>query len=92
MPAPLSTHLPQVSGATTAEITGTLIVDTKLRNLQSFSCVLAEDAEANAASVSWALVTQTAGTTRKVTIKVWKSDGATAGSAAAKVSWIAIGK
>ena len=91
MPDPLSTHLPQVSGGITAAFTATLIVDTKLRDLQSFTCSLAEDAEANAASVSWELVTQEAGTTRKVTVKTWKEDGATAGSAAAAVSWLAIG-
>ena len=92
MPAPLNTHMPQVSGGTTAEFTATLIVDTGLRDLQSFACSLAEDAEDNAASVTYALVAQTAGTTRKVTLKTWKGNGSTAGSAAAKVSWIAIGE
>jgi hypothetical protein len=91
MPAPLSTHLPHVSGAT-ATVTGTLIVDTGLRDLQHFVCSLAQDAGANASSVSFALVAQTAGRNRSVTLKVWKANGATAGSVAALVSWIAIGK
>jgi hypothetical protein len=92
MPAPLSTHLPQVSGGTTAAFTGTLVVDTGLRDLQSFACSLAQDAVANASSVSYALVSQVAGTTRKVTIKAWKADGATAASVSAIASWLAIGK
>ena len=93
MSDPLSTHLPQVSGTTSTVGTGgTLVVDTGIQNLQSFSCSLAQDAGANASSVSYALVTQVAGATRKVTLKTWKANGATAGSVAAKVSWLAIGK
>ena len=92
MSTPLSTHIPQFSGTTSAVGSGgTLIVDTGLRNLQSFSCSLAQDAGANASSVSWELVTQVAGTTRKVTLKTWKANGATAGSVAASVSWLALG-
>ena len=94
MSAPLSTHLPQVSGSTVTALaaTGTIVVDTGLRDLHSFSCSLAQDAGANASSVSWELVTQTAGTTRKVTLKCWKANGATAASVDAKISWIAFGK
>jgi len=94
MSDPLSTHLPNVSGTTSTvpAATGTLIVDTGVRDLQTFVCTLAQDAVANASSVSYALVAQAAGTTRKVTIKAWKSDGATAASVVALVSWIAIGK
>lgn len=92
MPDPLSTHMPNVSGGTTAAFTGTLIVDTGVRDLQSFTCTLAQDAVANASSLSYALVAQAAGTTRKVTIKAWKADGATAASVTAIASWLAIGK
>ena len=92
MSAPLSTHIPQMSGGITEAFTGTLIVDTGLRDLQSFTCSLAQDAVANASSVSWELVTQAAGTTRKVTIKAWKADGATAASVSAISSWNALGK
>jgi hypothetical protein len=91
MPDPMSTHLPEVSGGITAAFTGTVIVDTGLRDLQSFTCTLAQDAVANASSLSWELVTQVAGNTRKVTIKSWKADGATAGSVSAIASWLAIG-
>ncbi len=93
MTTPLSTHIPQMSGAiSTVGSGGTLIVDTGLRDLQTLDCSLAQDSAANAASASWELVTQVAGTTRKVTLKTWKGDGSTAGSVAAKVSWIALGK
>ncbi len=94
MSTPLSTHLPQIHGgiATIPAATGTLVVDTGLRNLQSLTCSLAEDAAATAATVSWELVTQVAGTTRKATLKTWAANGIAAGSTAAKVSWKAIGK
>lgn len=94
MPAPLSTHLPRLVGAvaTVPAASGTLIVDTGLRDLQTLVCTLAQDAVGTAATVSWELVTQVAGTTRKVTLKTWDEDGATAGSTAARVTWIALGK
>lgn len=89
----LSAHYPEISGGIASlPSSGTLIVDTLLRDLQSLTCSLAQDAVTNAASVSWELVTQVAGTTRKVTLKAWKTDGSTAASVAAKVSWLAIGK
>jgi len=94
MPEKLSTHLPQVSGDLDAVIpaaSGTLVIDTGLRDLLGFSCSLAQDAVANASSVSWEGVTQVAGTTKKITLKVWKADGVTAASVASVMSWIAIG-
>jgi hypothetical protein len=94
MPAPLSTHLPYVSGAvaTVPAATGTLVVDTGMRDLQSLVCSMAQDAVGTAATCSWELVTQSPGTTRKVTLKTWDEDGVTAGSTAAFVTWIALGK
>lgn len=93
MSSPLSTHLPQVSGGivTVPAASGTLIVDTGLRNLQTFVCTLAEDADAAVAGVTWETVAQTDGT-KKVTIKTWEDDGTTAGSGAHLVSWFALGK
>lgn len=93
MPTPLSTHLSQVAGAIeTVPSSGTLIVDTGLRNLQSLVCTLAQNAVSTAATTSWEEVTQAAGTTKKVTLKTWDEDGVTAGTTAAKVSWIAVGE
>ena len=94
MSAPLSTHIPGLSGAfaTVPAATGTLVVDTGLQELQSFCVSLAEDQDADVAGVSWEPVAAVAGTTRKVTIKTWEDDGTTAGSTAALVSWIAMGR
>ncbi len=92
MSSPLSTHLPHVSGAiVTVPSGGSLIVDTGLRNLQTFVCSLAEDADAAVAGVSWERVTQIDGT-QKVTIKTWEDDGTTTGSGAHLISWLALGK
>lgn len=94
MPDPQSTHLPRLVGGivTVPAATGTLIVDTGLRDLQTLVCALAQNSVGTAATTSWELVTQIAGTTRKVTLKTWDEDGATAGSTAARVTWIALGK
>ena len=90
----LSTHLPAVSGglSTVPAATGTLIVDTGLMDLQTFVCSMAQNSVGTASTCSWELITQVAGTTRKVTLKTWDEDGATAGTTAAKVTWIALGK
>ncbi len=68
--------------------------DTELMHLAEggFTCSLAQDAAAGAAGVSWEEVTQIPGTTKKVTLKTWEDDGTTAGSTAALVSWLALGK
>lgn len=88
-----SKHLPEVSGALDALVpaTGTLVVDTGLRDMAMFTCALAQDSVATAASVSWEKVAQEPGGTQKVTLKTWAADGAAAGSTAALVSWTAIG-
>jgi len=89
-----STHIPEMSGGieTVPAATGTLIIDTRLRDLQTFTATLGEDAVGTAASVSWEPIAQLAGGTQKVTLKTWAADGATAGSTAALVSWLALGK
>ena len=94
MPEPMHPSLPGVTGdiSTVPAATGTLVVDTGLMDVQSFSAGLAQDSVATAAGVSWEFVAEVPGTTRKVTLKTWAADGATAGSTAAKVSWIAMGR
>jgi len=88
-----SKHLPETSGAieTVPAASGTLTIDTGLRDMMSFSCSLAQDAGAAVAGVSWETIAQVPGGTQKVTLKTWEDDGTTAGSAAALVSWIALG-
>ena len=87
-----STHLPHVSGGIQAvPSTGSVVIDTGLRNVQGFSATLAQDAVATAASVSFELADAEAGHV-KATLKTWAADGATAGSTAANVGWIALGK
>ena len=91
---PLHNSLPGLTGgeATILAAVGTIVVDTGLMDVQSFACALAQDSVANAASLSWEYEAEVAGTTRKVEIKGWKADGATASSVDAKVSWVAIGR
>jgi len=88
-----SKHLPETSGGivTVPAATGTLVIDTGLRDMMSFACSLAQDASADVAGVSWETIAQVPGGTQKVTLKTWEDDGTTAGSAAASVSWIALG-
>jgi hypothetical protein len=71
---------------------GSIEVDTELRNIQSATATLAEDALATAASVSVEIGDPPQGGNQKLTIKTWAADGATAGSTAAKVAWTALGK
>lgn len=85
-----STHLPAVAGGIET-VTGTLVIDTGLREVQAIAHGLAQDAVATAASTSVTLAAAVGGRV-KATLKVWKADGATAGDTAAKVSWIALGK
>jgi len=88
-----STHLPEVAGnIELVPSTGSLIVDTGLRNVQAFGVTLAQAAVADAASVAGILGDPLPGGSQKLTINVVKADGVTLGSVAAKVSWFAIGK
>ena len=84
---PKSTHIPETAGAIET-VTGSLVVDTGLRNVQSFAVTLASIPNANAASVAGTL----ADDKRTLTLLVVKADGVTAGSVAASVAWTALGK
>lgn len=86
-----STHLPEVSGGIAA-VTGSLIIDTQLRNVQSFSVSLAQAASATEAIVTAVLSDPEVGAAQKLTLQVWAVDGVTPGAAAVDVAWTAIGK
>lgn len=86
-----STHLPELSGGV-ASVTGSLVVDTQLRQVQAFSVSLAQAASATEAIVDAILGDVEAGGTQKLTVQVWAVDGVTPGAAAANVAWTAIGK
>ena len=90
----LSTHIPGLAGDVVA-VTGTLIVDTGLRNMQS-CCANLQAAAMTAneeATVSWEELPQLPGSTVKVKLYVWKGGTASgsAGDSAVNVSWIAMG-
>lgn len=88
-----STHIPEFAGdVVTVPAAGVLIVETQLRNIQSAVATLAEDSVATAAAVSVEIGDPPQGGNQKLTLKTWAADGATAGSTAAKVSWMALGK
>jgi len=88
-----STHIPGMAGdVVTVPNSGSVVVETELRKIQSATATLAEDAVATAASVSVEFGDPPEGGNQKLTIKTWAADGATAGSTAAKVSWIAMGE
>ena len=88
-----STHIPGLAGdVALVPDSGSLEVQTELRNIQSATATLAEDAVATAASVSVEIGDPPEGGNQKLTIKTWAADGATAGSTAAKVAWTALGK
>ena len=86
-----STHIPEYAGDI-VDVTGSLIVDTGLREVQSFSVSLAQQASATEAIADGVLGDIEPGGTQKLTLEVFAADGATPGAAAAKVSWMALGK
>jgi hypothetical protein len=86
-----STHLPEVSGGIES-VTATLIVDTRLREVQSFSVSLAQQSVAAEAIVDGVLGAIEPGGTQKLTLQVFNADGVTPGVAAVDVAWMAIGK
>jgi len=68
------------------DITGTLQIDHGLTTVTWALCSMAQDAVADAATCSVAIVTN------DVTVKVWKADGVTAGSVTdVTVNWLVIG-
>lgn len=84
---PRSRHLPEVAGAI-EEVTGSLVVDTQLREVQSFNVTLAAMSTATEAVVSAVMDPET----RKMTIYVMAPDGVTPGVNPVKVAWLALGK
>ena len=92
MPGNKSTHIPAYAGGIeTVPSSGSVVVDTGLREVQGGAAALAEDSVATAAGVSIAFAAPVGGSV-KATIKTWAADGSTAGSTAAKVGWTALGK
>jgi len=67
-------------------ITTTLQISHGLTTPQTVFCTLMQDSEANASTCSATVSGST------VTIKVWKADGATAGSVGKIVSWMVAGQ
>lgn len=86
-----STHIPEYAGDV-VWVTGSLVVDTGLREVQSFSASLATQATATEAIVDAVLGEIIPGGTQKLTLEVFAVDGVTPGAAAVKVSWMALGK
>jgi hypothetical protein len=91
MVAPNSPHIPEVAGEIVA-VTGTLLVDTGLREIQTFSATLAQTSIAGAASVSVLPQAVSDGGHQKLLLQVWAADGATPSAVAANVAWLALGK
>ena len=86
-----SNHLPEVAGAIET-VTGSLIVETGLRNVQSFTVSLAQTPTATETVVAGILGEVLPGSDQKMTLKVMHADGTTPSASPAKVSWTAIGK
>lgn len=86
-----STHIPAFSGTIEA-VTGTLVVDTGLREVQSITASLAEDSVSDGAGVSIEPMAVVGGATVKATISVWAADGTTPSSTETNVGWMALGR
>lgn len=86
-----SNHLPEVSGGIES-VTVSAIIDTRLRQVQSFSAVLAQSSVAAEAIVTGTLGEIEPGGTQKLTLEVFNADGVTPGVAAVDIAWMAFGK
>lgn len=84
---PKSTHIPAMAGDLET-FTGSLVIDTGLREVQSFQVTLAQAPVANAASVAGVLSDDK----RTLTLLAVKADGVTAASVSSLVAWLALGK
>lgn len=91
MTAPMSTHLPEVSGGIET-VTGSAVIDTGLRKVQSIVATLGAAAVATDATVAVTLVEPPAGGKYKATLYVVNADGVTLGVTATPVHWLAIGE
>ncbi len=88
---PLSKHLPEVAG-NIETVTGTLVVDTGLRDVRTFGANLNQATGADSAIANAVLTKGTGGQNDKLSIQVREDDTTTISSAAASVSWWAIGE
>lgn len=86
-----STHLPEVTGGI-VEVTESAVINTQLRNVQTFSLCLAQQSAAAEAIVNGVLGEPSAGGDQPLTIEVFAADGVTPGVAAVNVAWMAVGK
>ncbi len=91
MSGKVSAHLPETAGGIET-VTGTLVVDTGLRQIQGGAASMAQAHDAGSAGVSITFADKVAGQSIKATLAVWEDDGTTASSAATTVSWFALGK
>jgi hypothetical protein len=91
MTAPNSTHQPFEAGAI-VEVTGDLIVDTSLRQVQMHSATLAAVPTATDCIVGAELLDEPERATKRLHLYVMAADGVTPGVTATKVSWRAHGK
>jgi hypothetical protein len=90
-----STHIPEMSGAEGVAVTGSLIVDTGLRTLQTAMVALMGTLTAGAGDgnhITWSKETLVPGQTQKIKIEVWDATHAAAATNAVNVSWLALGK
>ena len=88
---PKSTHIPEVAGAVEL-VTGSLTVETGLREIQTFSVTMAQAPTATEASPAGVLEDVIPGKSQRLILKVVAADGVTPGVAMAKVAWLALGK
>lgn len=91
---PLNKIYPMLAGGeVTVPASGSLVVDTGMRDCEVAHASLNQDSVATAAGVSVSRVARTPNDIfTKLLIKTWAADGSTAGSTAAKVNWVAFGK
>jgi hypothetical protein len=89
-----SKYIPSMSGGeVTVPSSGSITVDTDVRDLDHAQVSLIGTSIAACATVSYSRVARVPGDlTAKITIKTWKADGLTAADAAGTVAWTAFGK
>ena len=94
MSAPMSTHIPALSGAI-VEVIGEAVIDTGLREIQTFVCSYQKQnfVPDEEALVSWYLMPKEERSTQRVVIRTEKG-GANAGllgTNLVKIAWLATG-
>jgi len=87
----LSKHI--VGMATGAElVTGELVIDTELTEVDGFVASMGEDSIVTDATVSVTKEPDVAGARVKLRLKTWAADGIAAGTTPTLVRWIAFGR